>query len=283
MEELILISERECWHTWVSIDVDNASRQSSVYFEMTELFFLFFVSSSLQPQHLLIGYCFFLSYNYFTCYFSLCCIFPSSSSHSHPSLSLISQTLSSELAEARDETKKTQNDVLHAENVKAGRDKYKTLRQIRQGNTKQRIDEFESMWEQHPHPPRPRFPLGCLLPTFPSAAAQFSWTTDAAVLVIPTSPPQCTKEILRNHLVKNCQSPAPHLDSESYGYLRHMELPQHHSKQANTIILQRWSLILKSVQPKWKQLDIFILRKHGHSKLLSLLFFVLLDDLYAKV
>ncbi|XP_051913568.1 radixin isoform X1 [Hippocampus zosterae] len=55
------------------------------------------------------------------------------------------QTLSSELAEARDETKKTANDVLHAENVKAGRDKYKTLRQIRQGNTKQRIDEFESM------------------------------------------------------------------------------------------------------------------------------------------
>lgn len=62
---------------------------------------------------------------------------------------LFSQTLSSELAEARDDTKKTQNDVLHAENVKAGRDKYKTLRQIRQGNTKQRIDEFESMWEQH--------------------------------------------------------------------------------------------------------------------------------------
>ncbi|KAF0026783.1 hypothetical protein F2P81_021520 [Scophthalmus maximus] len=55
------------------------------------------------------------------------------------------QALSSELAEARDDTKKTQNDLLHAENVRAGRDKYKTLRQIRQGNTKQRIDEFESI------------------------------------------------------------------------------------------------------------------------------------------
>uniref|UniRef100_A0A3Q1EC47 Radixin-like n=1 Tax=Acanthochromis polyacanthus TaxID=80966 RepID=A0A3Q1EC47_9TELE len=55
------------------------------------------------------------------------------------------QALSSELADARDDTKKTQNDMLHAENVRAGRDKYKTLRQIRQGNTKQRVDEFESM------------------------------------------------------------------------------------------------------------------------------------------
>ncbi|XP_078067502.1 moesin a [Mustelus asterias] len=55
------------------------------------------------------------------------------------------QALTSELAQARDETKKTRNDLLHAENMKAGRDKYKTLRQIRQGNTKQRIDEFESM------------------------------------------------------------------------------------------------------------------------------------------
>ncbi|XP_060626968.2 radixin [Anolis sagrei] len=59
------------------------------------------------------------------------------------------QALSSELAQARDETKKTQNDVLHAENVKAGRDKYKTLRQIRQGNTKQRIDEFEAMLQNY--------------------------------------------------------------------------------------------------------------------------------------
>ncbi|XP_040178775.1 moesin [Rana temporaria] len=53
--------------------------------------------------------------------------------------------LSSELAVARDETKKTVNDILHNENVIAGRDKYKTLRQIRQGNTKQRIDEFEAL------------------------------------------------------------------------------------------------------------------------------------------
>ncbi|XP_044293665.1 moesin isoform X1 [Varanus komodoensis] len=55
------------------------------------------------------------------------------------------KALTSELANARDETKKTANDMIHAENMRQGRDKYKTLRQIRQGNTKQRIDEFESM------------------------------------------------------------------------------------------------------------------------------------------
>ncbi|KAJ7310412.1 hypothetical protein JRQ81_007326 [Phrynocephalus forsythii] len=55
------------------------------------------------------------------------------------------KALTSELANARDETKKTSNDMIHAENMRQGRDKYKTLRQIRQGNTKQRIDEFESM------------------------------------------------------------------------------------------------------------------------------------------
>lgn len=53
--------------------------------------------------------------------------------------------LGSELNQARDESKLTKEDLLHEGNLKEGRDKYKTLRQIRSGNTKQRIDEFEAM------------------------------------------------------------------------------------------------------------------------------------------
>ncbi|KAK3585512.1 hypothetical protein CHS0354_022921 [Potamilus streckersoni] len=55
------------------------------------------------------------------------------------------EALKAELQHQKDQEKLTKNDLLHAENVRQGRDKYKTLKQIRQGNTKKRIDEFESM------------------------------------------------------------------------------------------------------------------------------------------
>ena len=44
-----------------------------------------------------------------------------------------------------DMSKVTKNDMLHQENVKMGRDKYKTLREIRKGNTMRRVDYFENM------------------------------------------------------------------------------------------------------------------------------------------
>jgi hypothetical protein len=50
-----------------------------------------------------------------------------------------------DLSQAKDPQKQTKEDSIHQDNVKEGRDKYKTLKQIRQGNTKKRIDEFESM------------------------------------------------------------------------------------------------------------------------------------------
>jgi len=50
-----------------------------------------------------------------------------------------------ELAARKDDAKETTEDKLHKENVKQGRDKYKTLREIRKGNTKRRVDQFENM------------------------------------------------------------------------------------------------------------------------------------------
>jgi len=55
------------------------------------------------------------------------------------------KALKQDLAQSRDETKETQNDRIHRENVRQGRDKYKTLREIRKGNTKRRVDQFENM------------------------------------------------------------------------------------------------------------------------------------------
>lgn len=55
------------------------------------------------------------------------------------------QILSKDLAAAKDDTKTTKNDLLHQENVRQGRDRHKTLREIRKGNTKRRVDQFENM------------------------------------------------------------------------------------------------------------------------------------------
>ncbi|KAL6091117.1 hypothetical protein STEG23_018045, partial [Scotinomys teguina] len=54
-------------------------------------------------------------------------------------------TLSNELSQTQDENKRTHNDIIHNENMRQGRDKYKMLWQIMQGNTKQQIDELEAM------------------------------------------------------------------------------------------------------------------------------------------
>lgn len=55
------------------------------------------------------------------------------------------EMLTRELEVVKDEHFVTDYDVLHMENKRAGRDKYKTLRQIRGGNTKRRIDQYENM------------------------------------------------------------------------------------------------------------------------------------------
>ena len=57
------------------------------------------------------------------------------------------QQLQAELEAARDATVPEGNlERIAAENKKEGRDKFKTLREIRSGFAKRRIDTFENMW-----------------------------------------------------------------------------------------------------------------------------------------
>jgi radixin len=55
------------------------------------------------------------------------------------------KSLKDDLANTRDDQQETTMDKIHKENVKQGRDKYKTLREVRKGNTKRRVDQFENM------------------------------------------------------------------------------------------------------------------------------------------
>ncbi|CAG0883645.1 unnamed protein product [Cyprideis torosa] len=55
------------------------------------------------------------------------------------------KALKKDLEVTREQEKETQEDRLHKENVRQGRDKYKTLREIRKGNTKRRVDQFENL------------------------------------------------------------------------------------------------------------------------------------------
>lgn len=53
--------------------------------------------------------------------------------------------LSEELRQSEVQSAVTSTDIIYRQNVAQGRDKYKTLKQIRQGNTKHRVDIFEAM------------------------------------------------------------------------------------------------------------------------------------------
>jgi len=55
------------------------------------------------------------------------------------------KALKHDLESTRDTERETSMDRLHRENVRQGRDKYKTLREIRRGNTKRRVDQFENL------------------------------------------------------------------------------------------------------------------------------------------
>ena len=65
----------------------------------------------------------------------------------HLQTPLLFQQLQAELEAARDATVPEGNlERIAAENKKEGRDKFKTLREIRSGFAKRRIDTFENMW-----------------------------------------------------------------------------------------------------------------------------------------
>jgi len=55
------------------------------------------------------------------------------------------KALSDELAASKVDSQMTRNDVIYRKNQSEGRDKYKTLKQIRAGNTKHRVEVFESL------------------------------------------------------------------------------------------------------------------------------------------
>merc|ERR1719312_1861837 len=58
------------------------------------------------------------------------------------------KSLKEDLVASRDNEAETTTDKIHKENVKQGRDKYKTLREVRKGNTKRRVDQFERLQSQ---------------------------------------------------------------------------------------------------------------------------------------
>ncbi|KAF2888628.1 hypothetical protein ILUMI_17545 [Ignelater luminosus] len=55
------------------------------------------------------------------------------------------QSLQEQLDQTRVDSKETEMDRIHRQNLREGRDKYKTLNEIRKGNTIRRVDMFENM------------------------------------------------------------------------------------------------------------------------------------------
>ncbi|TRY71069.1 hypothetical protein TCAL_12631 [Tigriopus californicus] len=62
-----------------------------------------------------------------------------------PKTENVLKTLREDLDKTLVEGRETEEDRQHRDNLKQGRDKYKTLRDVRMGNTKRRIDTFENM------------------------------------------------------------------------------------------------------------------------------------------